>query len=197
MVNVTGRGLTDNSGARAKLDLRRHFLTAYHTDPPRVLDCCQGAALIWTQLRDEFKCESYWGVDLKPKRGRVKIDSVRLLAAKLPQNVIDIDTYGSPWKHWQSLLPNIHQPTTVFLTVGQIMLAGSHDAVMAMGLTLNLARLLPPTVVAKLTKHALPAIIGKSCETHGLEVVECKEAVTPKADAPTSVRYIGIHLRPS
>jgi hypothetical protein len=92
---------TDNHDPRAKLELRRYFLRKYHGDGlARVLDCCQGSGLLWGTLRQEFECESYWGLDLKRKPGRLSIDSSRVLAQPgWPQDVIDIDTYGSPWKH--------------------------------------------------------------------------------------------------
>jgi hypothetical protein len=116
-----GKRKTDNSNLAAKLDLRRYFLRTYHaTEPIHVLDCCQGAGVLWRQLRQEFPVASYWGLDVKPKKGRLRLDSVRVLAQPgWPQNVIDVDTYGSPWAHWLALLPNVVSPTTVFLTVGQ------------------------------------------------------------------------------
>lgn len=112
---------TDNSNLQAKLDLWKYFLRKYGSAAPiRVLDCCQGSGVIWNRLAAEFSIESYWGVDLKPKAGRLKIRSERILAqAGWTENVIDIDTYGSPWKHWESLLPNVRQAVTVFLTIGQ------------------------------------------------------------------------------
>ncbi|HZU48538.1 MAG TPA: hypothetical protein VFA16_15010, partial [Mycobacterium sp.] len=91
---------TDNGNLEAKLGLRRHFLRRYHMEnKPMVLDCCQGDGIIWRKLRQEFECD-YWGVDVKPKRGRLSIDSVRILAQPgWPHDVLDIDTYGSPWRH--------------------------------------------------------------------------------------------------
>lgn len=111
---------TDNHNPKAKLDLRRHFLRKFHADaPPRVLDCCQGSGLLWRTLREEFEVASYWGLDLKPQKGRLKLDSVRVLAQPgWDQNVVDVDTYGSPWGHWEALLPNVRLPATVFLTIG-------------------------------------------------------------------------------
>src|SRR5690606_34501325 len=104
----------------AKLELRRYFLRKYHSDkPPAVLDCCQGSGVIWTELRKEFEVASYWGVDLKPKKGRLKIDSVKILAQPgWTQDVVDVDAYASPWKHWEAILANGHFPLTVFLTRG-------------------------------------------------------------------------------
>jgi hypothetical protein len=110
----------DNSNLDAKLDLRRYFLDKYHSAvPPDVLDCCQGDGKIWQQLRSEYEIKSYWGVDYKKKKGRLAIDSKRLLSSSgLSQNVIDVDVYGSPWGHWLELIKNVHRPTTVFLTIG-------------------------------------------------------------------------------
>lgn len=109
---------TDNHNPAAKLALRRYFLRKYHAGERfSVLDCCQGSGLLWGELRREFSDCDYWGVDLKPKSGRLKIDSVRILAQPgWTQNVIDIDTYGSPFKHWAAMLPNVTRPLTVFLT---------------------------------------------------------------------------------
>ncbi|MEN3369967.1 MAG: hypothetical protein V7609_2110 [Verrucomicrobiota bacterium] len=103
---------TDNHNPDAKLTLRRHFLNRYHVPivaygdtSIRVLDCCQASGRLWGVLRREFAGVEYWGVDVRPKKGRLKIDSVRILDQPgVTQNVIDIDTYGSPFKHWMALL---------------------------------------------------------------------------------------------
>lgn len=113
---------TDNSHLAAKLELRRHFLRKFHADgtPICVFDACQGDGVIWRALRKEFPVASYWGVDLKPKPGRLKIDSLAVLEiGGLTENVIDIDTYGMPWNHWTRILANIKGPTTVFMTLGR------------------------------------------------------------------------------
>lgn len=103
---------TDNTNLPAKLDLRRRFLRKYHAeDPANVLDCCQGDGVIWKTLRREFTIAGYWGVDTKRKPGRLRLDSSRILAqAGWLQNVVDIDTYGSPWRHWLAMLPNVKRP---------------------------------------------------------------------------------------
>jgi len=113
--------VTDNGCVKAKLELRRHFLRKYHSEqPPRVFDCCQGSKVIWTQLQSEFETKSYWGVDLKPKKGRLKIDSERILNQPgWNFDVIDCDTYGSPWKHYAAIQRHATKPVTVFLTIGQ------------------------------------------------------------------------------
>jgi hypothetical protein len=113
---------TDNANLPAKLDLRRYFLRKYHADGTgRVMDCCAGSGRLWGTLRNEFVIASYWALDLKTKRGRLKVDSSRILAQRgWTENIIDIDTYGSPWTHWENMLPNITAPTTAFLTIGQL-----------------------------------------------------------------------------
>jgi hypothetical protein len=117
---------TDNANLKSKLELRRHMLRRHHAAGDiRVFDCCQGSGVIWGRLRSEFPVVSYWGVDVKPKRGRLKIDSRRVVCQpNLRCNVIDIDTYGMPWDHWLGLLQNVCEPTTVFLTIGLVTMGG-------------------------------------------------------------------------
>jgi len=109
---------TDSAHLTSKLTLRRHMLQRYHANGDiRVFDACQGEGVLWGRLRSEFPVAYYYGVDVKPKRGRLAIDSKRVVCQPgLNCNVIDIDTYGLPWDHWVALLPTIAEPTTVFLT---------------------------------------------------------------------------------
>jgi 5-methylcytosine-specific restriction endonuclease McrA len=188
---------TDNANLPAKLELRRHFLRKYHADrPPEVLDCCQGEAVIWNKLRDEFEVATYWGVDLKPKKGRLKIDSVRILQQPgWPQNVVDIDTYGSPWKHWEALLPNLSRPTTVFLTIAQIMAAGGFQqypraAIKAIGISEEIRAKAPATLLAKVGQMAVSYCLTRTCD-FGIIIVEAVEAVSAG-----NARYIGVRLEP-
>jgi hypothetical protein len=114
---------TDNHSPDAKLNLRRHFLRKLRDakEPIRVLDCFQGSKLLWGQLESEFQIASYWGVDLKEKKGRIKIDSSRILEQEgWNQNVIDLDAYGSPWKHWRNLITTCRHSVTIFLTIGTV-----------------------------------------------------------------------------
>lgn len=182
----------DNHNPTAKLDLRRYFLRKYHADdPPHVLDCCQGGGLMWNQLRREFAVASYWGVDLKPKKGRLKLDSVRILQQPgWPQNVIDVDTYGSPWKHWEALQANITQPTTVFLT------RGSHsteplDKSEKKAIGLVFSREIPRAFWPKcqLMDFAIRHCVTRTCG--GIIVIEAVEAVSDG-----NARYLGVRLEP-
>jgi hypothetical protein len=121
---------TDNSNLSAKLALRRYFLRKYHADgSARVLDCTEGEGIIWNRLRKEGPVQSYLGLDKKERRGGLTIDSRKVLAnPRIEQDVIDIDTYGSPWKHVIALMRHRQKPVTVFLTFGDAGIAGPGDA---------------------------------------------------------------------
>ena len=183
---------TDNHNPKAKLDLRRYFLRKYHADGPiHVMDCCQGSGVLWNTLREEFAVDSYWGLDLKPKKGRLKIDSTRILAQPgWMQNVIDIDTYGSPWKHWAAMLPNIVRPTTVFLTWGShsLEVLGSLER-QAIGL--NLRAVIPTAFWPKLQLlgFSVPYLL-----TTGLVNITIADAL--QAESEGTARYLGIRLEP-
>jgi hypothetical protein len=185
---------TDNHDPRAKLELRRYFLRKYHADGPiHVLDCCQGGGLLWRTLRQEFTLTSYWGLDLKPRKGRLKLDSVRVLAqAGWPQNVVDIDTYGSPWKHWAAMLPNVARPTTVFLTWGnggpnrvQI----SNYELAAMGIRLPSITRMSGPITHNLQKILLSYLLTRSCGY--AKITEAVEALSHG-----NARYLGLRLEP-
>ena len=179
---------TDHSDLPAKLDLRRHFLRKYHSEPADVLDCYQGEKLIWTQLRQEFPVHTYWGVDLKKKKGRLKLDSVGILSLPgWPQNVVDVDTYGSPWKHWEALLPRLSRPTTVFLTIGQWRRGTDEPILRALGLG---GLTIPAGIAIKLHGIALSYLLRTPCD-YDIHTVEAVEAVSA-----TPARYIGIRLEP-
>jgi len=183
---------TDNHDPGAKLDLRRYMLRRYHADSrPAVLDCCQGDGLLWQTLRSEFPLSSYWGIDVKPKKGRLKIASERILAQPgWKADVVDIDTYGSPWKHWAALLPNLPGPLTVFLTIGQIKIQGSpllRVAKEALGIKeLNI----PNAIGAKLNEFAISHLLTMGYDSDTI-LVEAVEAVSSG-----NARYLGVRLEP-
>src|SRR5436190_13053268 len=155
---------TDNHNLPAKLELRRYFLRKYHCiqeNRPDVLDCCQATGRIWRTLF-EFPLAGYWGVDLKPKKGRLSIDSVKILDQPgWTQNVVDVDTYGSPWKHWFALLRNCKHPVTVFLTIGMVKVGGgNYDRTLLASAGITFERLeIPNSLGARVSdliiKHAL------------------------------------------
>lgn len=180
---------TDNSYLRSKLALRRHFLREYGDDI-RVMDCCQGSGRIWDTLRREFNVRSYWGLDVKPEKGRLKVDSSRVLSQSgWRENVIDIDTYGSPWRHWAGVCANLNHAATVFLTVGFVGIGGGnlcHEARAAMGLD-DLA--VPNGILGKLEPLSIPYCLDMALER--LNIIEAREAL-PHGRA----RYFGVRLEP-
>jgi hypothetical protein len=183
---------TDNHNLNAKLDLRRHFLRKYHAGGAAVFDCCQGSGKLWSTLRHEFAGVTYWGVDVKPKKGRLKLDSVRVLQQPgWTEDVVDVDTYGSPWRHWSALLPNVTKSTTVFLTIGATMSVGSVDAYALAAMGLGFKRLpLPTSMRGKLSAFSLPYCLSV-VRGHGLQIVEAIEAVSDG-----NARYVGVRISP-
>jgi len=185
---------TDNANLVSKLALRRYFLRKYHDEkPPHVMDCCQGTGVIWSRLRLEFELVSYWGIDEKPRKGRLKIDSARILSQPgWPQDVIDIDTYGSPWKHWRSLLPNLSRPTTVFLTIGVggngIRRKIGSDSLEALQLG-TLTTKIPHGIEVRLGVFAVSYCLAMGCDYATMMEV---------AESPPgrNARYIGVRLEP-
>lgn len=184
---------TDNANPAAKLALRRYFIAKYHAaeKPVRVLDCCQGAGKIWAGLAREFPIQS-WGLDLKPRAGRLKIDSARVLAAGgWAETVIDIDTYGSPWTHWLNLLDTCAHPVTVFLTIGMLKVnGGNFDHSMLEIAGLNFKRLEVPNNLGVRVSELSVATALHAPSRHGLRLGEAMEAPNPGG----SVRYLGLRL---
>jgi len=182
---------TDNRFLSAKLLLRRHFLTKY--PPVHVLDCCQGAGTLWKTLKPEYPTiATYWGLDKKPKKGRLMFDSARILeSGQWHADVIDVDTYGSPWTHWFHLLKYGQGPMTIFLTVGLIRVAGG--GIMAKGLmrALKLQHFtlpIPPSLLAKL-HDTLVGLCLREAVARGWTVLEAHEAFPSE-----KARYLGIRL---
>lgn len=182
---------TDNHNAGAKLALRRYFLEKYHrSEHPSVLDCCQGSMLLWGTLRNEIQVSSYLGVDLKPKPGRLKVDSLRILKQEnWDFDVIDVDTYGEPWNHYEAICKNITKPITVFLTISTIAYAGGGNISKAMrrGLGVHHLENLPRAICGKIGQKSIPIMLQSALSL--CRVVECVEAVSTG-----NARYIGIRL---
>lgn len=145
---------------------------------------------MWAALKKEFALSTYWAADLKHKKGRMKIDSVALCQqVGLKQNVIDVDTYGSPWKHWEAICQNITRPTTVFLTWGQQ--RQGVDSVLGKAVGLDRLTIKPPqTCFLFLSRWCLPYLLGLALQRS--RVIECKEMET----SSTTARYFGVRLEP-
>ena len=182
----------DNKDPTAKLDLRRYFLRKYHADgTANVLDCCQGSALLWRKLRSEFDIRSYWGMDLKPKKGRLKLDSRKLLAQRgWSQNVVDIDTYGSPWSHWQGVMENAIGPCSIFLTIGNQANTAISPNAHGFGLMFRLPESTPEMIKGKIARQVDVQFFLGNAGKYGT-IVEAKEALSSG-----TARYIGVRFVP-
>lgn len=185
---------TDNDALPSKLAVRRHFLRRYHAGERtiRVVDCCEGEGLLWSILEAEFDCQT-WGVDLKPKPGRLALDSRRLvMRAGLEAEVIDVDAYGSPWRHWNGILATEPRPLTVFLTWGITRDMGgnvSEEEVEALGLIFPTLQVPPVLCNKPAVQDLVPGRMLASAEREGWKVVEAKEA--PRG---SRARYFGVRL---
>jgi len=182
---------TDNHNVAPKLALRRYFLNKYHSDGSgSVMDCCQGGGIMWTELRKTNAIASYWGVDVKPKKGRLKLDSVRILQQRgWPQDVIDVDTYGSPWKHWFAIMQNIEKPLTVFLTVGSTAFSGSTDKTILQTIGCVFSKQLPETICGRLSEFGTSYALAKAADF--CTIIEAVESVSDG-----NARYFGVRLEP-
>ena len=182
---------TDNHNPAAKLDLRRYMLRRYHHNQFSVLDCCNGSGKLWSELRKEFPIASLVGIDVKPKKGRIKTDSARLLDQPgWPQEVIDVDTYGSPWEHFASIVKHLDRPRTVFLTWGIVTTGGGSAMPNIVARSLGLSGMkIPSSMTLELCKVALPYLLT------GTEVT-CRIIEAVEALSDGNARYLAIRLEP-
>jgi hypothetical protein len=181
-------GKTDNHNLDAKLDLRRALLQRYQPDVGfTVCDCFSGSEALWSRLREEFPVRNYLALDVKAKRGRLKLDSLRYLQnQKWDHDVIDLDAYGAPWRHWFEVLKH-GRPCTVFLTIGVRNVARAaqqREAIQALGIPFKI----PTSLESKLAPLVPQYCISKAFD-HGFHIPLLIEA---KNDAPT--RYLGLRL---
>jgi hypothetical protein len=108
---------TDNHNLSAKLAVRTSILREMNCDLD-VADCFSGSETIWTSLAQDLPVERYLALDIKQKRGRLKLDSLRYLqSGNWTHNVIDLDAYGSPWEHYDEALKHF-KGGAIFLTIG-------------------------------------------------------------------------------
>ncbi len=189
---MSGTGKVDNDYFGAKLALRRYFLRTYHAgQTTKVFDACQATGQLWKTLRQEFAV-SYFGVDRTPQPGRLQIDSARVLATPgWSFDVIDVDTYGAPWTHWEQILRHGRAPVSVFLTIGSTMFNGSTDnvALRAIGLGPIISKI-PPSFRRRLDELGVDYCLAMSY-TYRWRVVDAQEAPRGR-----SARYLGLHLVP-
>jgi hypothetical protein len=125
---MTATPKTDHSdGAlQIKVEMRRGFLSRLPKKPISVLDCCSGSGRVWKRLAGEFELKVL-RLDKKKLAGVLKMDSNRFLTSQplYQYDVVDIDTYGEPWRLFSSLVENTQRrELVVFLTYGFMQKAG-------------------------------------------------------------------------
>lgn len=189
---------TDNSSLESKLMLRRYFLQRYHSGPLSVLDCCEGDGLIWHVLGREFEIAQRLGFDIKAGTGgRLRMDSRRFLRTGnwARFDVVDIDSYGSPWGHWMALLVRgAKRSLTVFLTVGLTRVCGGNMAAemsCALGLD-QLRRRVPMGLHTNTLNQLGVTYLLAEAHRYGYRYEAIAES-SPSANA----RYVGVRLCPS
>jgi len=116
---------TDNRRLDLKVQLRRHTLDQAQLGAIRVLELCAGEGAVWRTMRRHVKVADYVPVDIAPRLpGTLKgdvMDERFLSAFDLSRfTVIDIDTYGEPWKPWRHVFERLTRKTVVFLTHGTV-----------------------------------------------------------------------------
>src|SRR5437899_8556722 len=108
-----------------KFHIRRITLEQARLGQLRVLDLCAGEGTVWRSMKRIAPIADYVPVDIAPRlpgtlQGDV-MDSRFLSAFDLSQfNVVDIDTYGEPWKPWRDIFERLTKKTVVFLTHGAV-----------------------------------------------------------------------------
>lgn len=120
------------------------------------------------------------------------MDSVRLLAQPgWRETVLDVDTYGSPFKHWLALLPNLSRPTTVFLTIGrggpQMVRLGREELKM-LGITMPQIFKMSGAITHGLADLCISHALALSRD-FGWTVIDAVEAVSDG-----NARYLGVRL---
>jgi hypothetical protein len=179
---------TDNHNLKAKLELRRKMLIGQAG--LSVVDCFSGKSeAIWTILRKEVDVAEYLALDIKRKKGRLAIDSLKFLRGqKWMHNIVDLDAYGSPWEHWGEVLKSDrHEVITVFLTIGTSMLGNlSAWSLRALGVPENTPIGMHRQLAEKCVSNCLAHLYK-----HDWIPMSAHEALNPGGNA----RYIGIKIR--
>jgi hypothetical protein len=178
---------TDNHSIATKLALRRALLPKHK--PLDVLDAFSGSEVIWSILRAEYKVTDYTSLDLKAKRGRLKLDAMRYLQRMdWVHDVIDLDCYGSPWPYFDCVLSR-KLDCIVFLTIGRGAGEGSRfnaqcaSGLLSCGVTFKIPNQLGCLISRTVTEYSL----AKTLQTH--TVKRCVQAESGNA------KYIGLEIK--
>ena len=179
----------DNHNLDAKLALRRKLLAGQKLGKLSVIDCFSGGEVLWTILRKEFPVDEYLALDVKAKRARLKIDSLRYLQnQEWEHNVIDLDAYGSPWRHWFEVLKR-GKSCIVFLTIGNTVFKQKQtEAIKTLGIDFKVPAGLQGALAELIFEQCLASLYE-----NGFTVKAAFEALNPGGNA----RYIGLSLEKS
>jgi hypothetical protein len=114
-------GQIDNRIINTKVNDRLEFIQLLGREKIHVLDCCAGDGYLWRSVSGLFGGEvERLAFDLKAGKGRYRLDSRRFLSTgNLSRfDVIDIDTYGSPYEHLFAAFgnPTLADTVVVFFT---------------------------------------------------------------------------------
>lgn len=183
--------MNDNALVSDKLALRAEILDRYHPiGKRRVFDACSGDSVLWSRLRLVYPLDTYWGVDLKAKLGKMKINSAWLLKGGIRADIYDLDTYGSPWQLWESLLPTITEECSVIFTLGK---GGGGIARLTNLETdyIGLGEMGAPAMLISRLRHMVVPYGLRRAEDFNLTIVDYLEV-----QASTNARYFAIHLVP-
>lgn len=178
---------TDNHLLDAKVELRRRLL---HDQKQfarlSVVDCFSGSETIWKILQKEFKVAEYLALDTKTKRARLKLDSLRYLQGQQwDHNIIDLDAYGSPWRHWFEVLKR-GKSCIVFLTVGNTIFKQQQtEAIARLGIDFKVPAGLQGALAEIICDFCLAALYD-----FGFTIQAALEAKNPGGSA----KYFGIHI---
>ncbi len=155
-----------------------------------VLDCFSGESeAIWSTLRKEYQISEYVALDIKAKKNRLKIDSLRFLQAqKWAFDVVDLDAYGSPWSHWMEVLKTKRQSEViVFLTIGSAVFGRLSSIALR---CMNLPAETPAGMHKQLSTESVSFMLAE-CYKFDWIVVKASEAMNHGGSA----RYLALQLK--
>lgn len=152
---------TDNHNLAAKVELRLEALRRAKLARVDVVDCFAGAGSVWAEVMKSARVDEYTAIEKRPRPGALKMDSERYLGRPgWAHNVVDLDAYGSPWRHFEAAMKN-GRPEIVFLTVGMTIMGNQqHDALEAIGITFKIPPSFGRAMAPLIERHYLGSFPG-------------------------------------
>jgi len=182
----------DNGDLESKIALREHFLEKYHKGThTKVLDCCAGQQQIWKRLRAKYDVD-YLVLDKKEIPGTLKIDSIVYLEAGhgIAFDIIDVDTYGLPYRHFSKAVQHLNKPTTFFGTVNANgMTKPQAEETAALGITCKV----PDVLIREAATDLFGEILGAIMHPH---VIEYAALIVATRHTSMRTKYVGVRVVP-